>query len=109
MLLGKEAWEGRVARSDADSERQVLQDEAGCLWDLLYKGRRCHPDCQGRRQLARLWVVPCPAGRALDASSARPPEADGRPQRRWGAGHHHSGVWWCGLARLLEPTWKGHL
>jgi len=38
VALTTAAWEDCVARSEADSARQVHQDEAGRLWDLLYMG-----------------------------------------------------------------------
>ena len=36
------AWTDCVAWTDADSERQVRQDESGRLWDVLFMAQQRH-------------------------------------------------------------------
>lgn len=39
VCLTRTAWADAVEWTDADSKRQVYQDESGRLWDLLYMAR----------------------------------------------------------------------
>lgn len=39
LTLTRAVWEGCVAWSNADSQRQTHQDEAGRLWDVLWMAR----------------------------------------------------------------------
>ncbi len=105
VALTTAAWEDCVAWSEADNARQVHQDEAGRLWDVLYMGvlRPAHP--RGRRRLAQLPDLSRPAGWALETGEAHQPEDDGWARRRRGAGHHdpapERGLKRAGTARLF--------
>jgi hypothetical protein len=62
------AWEDCVAWADADSERQIHQDQSGRLWDVLFMAAfeaRARADA-GQKLLFELYRVPR-NGRSTDA------------------------------------------
>jgi hypothetical protein len=62
------AWEDCVAWTDADSERQIHQDQSGRLWDVLFMAAfeaRVRADA-GQQLLFELYRVPR-NGRSTDA------------------------------------------
>ena len=73
VALTRGAWDDCVAWTDQDCERQVIQDEAGRLWDLLWV-LRCRSLVKREAPTRELWFevyrvprdmksrVPKPAG-----------------------------------------------
>jgi len=52
------AWADCVAWSEADSQRQTAQDEAGRLWDVLWMSSRAARHAQGERVPFQLYRIP---------------------------------------------------
>lgn len=52
------AWADCVAWSEADSERQTLQDESGRLWDVLWMAAPAARRAEGKRSPFQLYRVP---------------------------------------------------
>lgn len=52
------AWADCVAWSDADSERQIHQDESGRLWDVLWMASLTALRAQGARSSFQFYRVP---------------------------------------------------
>jgi hypothetical protein len=58
VALTAAAWADCVAWSKVDSERQISQDEAGRLWDVLWMSSRAARHAQGERVPFQLYRVP---------------------------------------------------
>lgn len=58
VALTAEVWEDCVAWTHQDSKRQVLQDEAGRLWDVLWMAFVAARGAQGDRVSFQLYRVP---------------------------------------------------
>lgn len=58
VALTRAVWEGCVAWSDDDSQRQAYQDEAGRLWDVLWMASRAALRSRGERVRFQLYRVP---------------------------------------------------
>lgn len=58
VALTAEVWEDCVAWGAKDSQRQVIQDEAGRLWDVLWKAFVAARRANGDRISFQLYRVP---------------------------------------------------
>lgn len=58
VALSAQVWADCVEWTDADSERQISQDEAGRLWDVLWLARLSARRSQTDRVMFDLYRVP---------------------------------------------------
>ena len=60
IALTAEAWADCVAWTEADSERQVYQDQTGRLWDVIYMASHAIRTCKRQTNELRLQVYRVP-------------------------------------------------
>lgn len=68
IAITAEAWADCVVWTAADSERQVYQDQAGRLWDVIYMASHAIRTCKRRTNELQLQVYRVPR----DGKSAEP-------------------------------------